>query len=69
MTPGGGPLDFEARQRNTAVHRSIRFRSGRADRLELLVVDQPQQGPTAGESKSDEQNVVSVSSLRTKNGP
>ena len=26
MTPGGGPLDFEARQRNTAVHRSIRFR-------------------------------------------
>jgi hypothetical protein len=43
MTPGGGPLDFEAPQRNTAVHRSIRFRSRRADRLELLVVKQPQQ--------------------------
>jgi hypothetical protein len=57
MTPGGGPLDFEARRRNTAVHRSIRFVSGRTDRLELLVVDQPQDGPTAGESTSDEQNV------------
>src|SRR2546425_7920637 len=49
----------------TTLFRSIAvsgFVSGRADRLELLVVDQPQQGPTAGESKSDEQNVVSVSS-------
>ena len=26
MTPGGGPLDVESQQRNTAVHRSIRFR-------------------------------------------